>query len=655
MFKTFGRVFGWFEGLIDTFTDRPIEQPPASLLAFYWYFMRQVWPFFLAVLAIGLVAALIEVSLFAFLGKIVDLVREASSPEAFFEEHGWTLAFMGFVALIARPIVFFVHDLLIHQSMTPTFVNMIRWQTHRYVLRQSMSFFQNDFAGRITTKVVQTAGSLRESAVQTTDALWFMIIYITSAVVLFSAADPRLAWPLLIWLAAFIAALVYFVPRIKDRSRIMAEARSMLTGRIVDSYTNILTVKLFAHAEREDEYARYAISDHTEKFLDQLRLITLMKSAIYWINGALIVGTGAMALWLWSTGSITVGAFALAAGLVLRINNMSGWIMWTVTGIFEHIGIVQDGIQTLSQPTEVLDVPDAPRLDVSNGKIDFENIRFHYGKDKGVIEDLSLTIRPGEKVGLVGPSGAGKSTLVNLLLRFHDLEGGRILIDGQDIARVNQESLRAHIGMVTQDTSLLHRSVMANIVYGKPEVSDAEAYQAAARAQAAQFIPNLVDLRGRKGYEAHVGERGVKLSGGQRQRVAIARVLLKDAPILILDEATSALDSEVEAAIQEQLVDLMAGKTVIAIAHRLSTIAAMDRLVIMDAGRIVEEGSHDALLAEGGLYARLWQRQSGGFLLSEPVMAPVGFGGGLPENDERTQPLTTRSRVLADQSSDERP
>lgn len=654
MSNAIARMFTWFERLIDPFYDRPIERPPENLLAFYWHFVRQVWPFFAALLAIGLVGALIEVSLFAFLGEIVDLVRSASTPSAFFEEHGSTLFWMGFVALIARPIVFLIHDLLIHQTLTPTFVNMIRWQTHRYVLRQSMNFFQNDFAGRITTKVVQASGSLRESAVQTTDAVWFMIIYITSAIALFSAADPRLAWPLLIWLVFFAATLIYFVPRIKERSRIMSEARSMLTGRVVDSYTNILTVKLFAHAEREDDYARHAISDHTEKFLDQLRLITVMKVILYIINGALIVGTGGMALWLWSGGHITVGAFALAAGLILRINNMSGWIMWTVTAIFEHIGIVQDGIQTLSQPTEVQDAPKAPALVVPKGEIAYEKVRFHYGKTKGVIDDLSLTVHPGEKVGLVGPSGAGKSTLVNLLLRFYDVEAGRILIDGQDIGQVDQESLRAHIGMVTQDTSLLHRSVMANIVYGRPDVTEADAFKAADRAQAAAFIPGLVDLRGRQGYDAHVGERGVKLSGGQRQRVAIARVLLKDAPILILDEATSALDSEVEAAIQEQLIDLMAGKTVIAIAHRLSTIAAMDRLVIMDAGEIVEEGSHDDLIAKDGLYARLWARQSGGFLLPEREQDMGVIGGDLPEEEDRTKPDTTRPRVLADRSSDER-
>jgi ATP-binding cassette subfamily B multidrug efflux pump len=397
----------------------------------------------------------------------------------------------------------------------------------------------------------------------------------------------------------------------------MAEARSMLPGRIVDSYTNILTVKLFAHADREDAYARAALAEHTERFREQQRLITTMQAVLWVINGGLIVGTGGLALWLWGQGLVTVGAIALTIGLVIRLNNMAGWIMWVVTALFENIGTVQEGLETIARPYTVLDVPDAPPLRVTRGEIRYEGIRFHYGKAGGVIDDLSLAIRPGEKVGLVGRSGAGKSTLVHLLLRFHDLEAGRILIDGQDIAAVQQDSLRAQIGLVTQDTSLLHRSVLDNILYGRPDASAADAAAAARRAHADGFIAGLEDLRGRQGYLAHVGERGVKLSGGQRQRIAIARVLLKDAPILVLDEATSALDSEVEAAIQEQLAELMRGKTVIAIAHRLSTIAAMDRLVILDEGRIVEEGSHEALLRGGGLYADLWARQSGGFLARE--------------------------------------
>jgi ATP-binding cassette subfamily B multidrug efflux pump len=420
--------------------------------------------------------------------------------------------------------------------------------------------------------------------------------------------------PLVVWVAGFAAAIAYFVPRVKDRAAVMSEARSTLTGRIVDSYTNMATVKLFAHADREEGYAKRAFEDHTAKFHAQLRMITGMEAAIWALNGALITVTAALALWLWSGGHITVGAIALAVGLVIRIVNMSGWIMWVLTSIFENIGTVQEGMETIARPHGLVDRPNAPALEVTRGEIAYDNVTFHYGKGQGVIEDLSLTIRPGEKVGLVGRSGAGKSTLVNLLLRFYDLEGGRIRIDGQDISAVSQESLRARIGMVTQDTSLLHRSILDNILYGDPTAGREAAWAAAQKAHADGFIPELVDARGRRGMDAHVGERGVKLSGGQRQRIAIARVLLKDAPILVLDEATSALDSEIEEAIQEQLSNLMAGKTVIAIAHRLSTIAAMDRLVVMDKGRIVEEGSHSRLVARGGLYAQLWRRQSGGFL-----------------------------------------
>jgi ATP-binding cassette subfamily B multidrug efflux pump len=445
------------------------------------------------------------------------------------------------------------------------------------------------------------------------------------AAVIFAAADWRLLLPLLAWLAAYFGALLYFVPRIKERSTEAAEARSMLVGRIVDSYTNILTVKLFAHAEREDAYARGALEDQMAKWQASLRLQTAMELVLYTLNGFLMVSATALAIWLWSEGLVTIGAIAAVTALVLRIIGMSGWILWVVAGIFENIGVVQEGMDTISRANVVIDQPGSKTLAVHEGEIRFEHLSFHYGRELepgtgrpgGVIHDLSLTIKPGEKVGLVGRSGAGKSTLVNLLLRFYDLESGRILIDGQNIAQVTQNSLRAQIGMVTQDTSLMHRSVLDNILYGRPEAGEASAISAAKKAHAHDFIQGLEDLRGRKAYGAHVGERGVKLSGGQRQRVAIARVLLKNAPILILDEATSALDSEVEAAIQEQLYNLMEGKTVIAIAHRLSTIAAMDRLVIMDQGRIIEQGSHGELLKRGGLYAELWARQSGGFLAKE--------------------------------------
>ena len=610
-------MFRWFEKHIDPFERGPQTRPPEGLIAFYWHYLQPVWPYFLLLLVVGFVGSIIEVSLFAYIGSLVDLMKNAATPAAFFDEHGWLLIWMASVALLWRPLVFAVSDLVKNQMISPPFTNRIRWQTHRWVLRQSLGYFQNDFAGRVANKIMQTAPALRESITQVVEAIWFVLVYTLSALWLFAEADLRLTAPLLIWLAGYIWSLWYFVPKIKVRAVANAEARSMLTGRIVDSYTNISTVKLFAHADREDSYAAAAMQEHMDTFKAQLRTITFMNVTVWTMNGALMVGTAGVALWLWSQGAVTIGAVALASGLSIRIVNMSGWIMWVVTGIFENIGAVQEGMETISREHDVVDAPDAKPLRVPKGEIRYEGIRFHYGKDKGVIEDLSLTIRPGEKVGLVGRSGAGKSTLVNLLLRFYDLEGGRITIDGQDISHVTQDSLRANIGMVTQDTSLLHRSVMDNILYGKPEASEAEAIAAARRAQADHFVPMLQDFKGRKGYAAHVGERGVKLSGGQRQRIAIARVLLKNAPILVLDEATSALDSEVEAAIQEQLYNLMEGKTVIAIAHRLSTIAAMDRLVIMDEGAIIEEGTHQALLQKGGVYSDLWSRQSGGFLAKE--------------------------------------
>jgi ATP-binding cassette, subfamily B, multidrug efflux pump len=621
----FGRIFTWFETRIDAFARPGIVRPPDTLWAFYWYFIKPVWPVFAALLVMGFLGSSIEVMLFAFIGELVDLMKATPNPETFVADHQGILLWMAFVALVARPIVSTVHDLVKNQMVATTFTNRIRWQTHSYVMRQSLGFFQNDFAGRVANKIIQTAPALRESVVQLVDALWYAAVQFAGTLILFAAADWRLTLPLVAWLAAYVFALMYFVPRIKARSTETSEARSMLVGRIVDSYTNILTVKLFAHAEREEDYARVAFTEQMHKWQASLRLITSMELSLYALNGVLIVASSWLAISLWSVGAVSTGAIAAAIGLIIRIVSMSGWVMWTISGIFENIGVVHEGMETISRANTVLDAPAAAPLAVRNGEIRFSGIRFDYGKSANtavgrpmrIIENLSLTVKPGEKVGLVGRSGAGKSTLVNLLLRFYDLEGGRILIDGQDIATVTQDSLREQIGVVTQDTSLLHRSVMDNILYGRPDASTATMMASAKQAQADGFIAGLEDMKGRKGYDAHVGERGVKLSGGQRQRIAIARVLLKNAPILILDEATSALDSEVEAAIQESLRTLMDGKTVIAIAHRLSTIAAMDRLVIMDEGRIIEEGSHQDLLKRGGLYADLWARQSGGFLAQE--------------------------------------
>ncbi|MBA1208538.1 ABC transporter ATP-binding protein [Pseudomonas fulva] len=602
-----------FEQLIDIFRDAPSEAPPSGVWAFYIYYLRQVWPSFLALLVVGLIASLIEVAMFSFLSRIIDLAQGAPNARIF-SEHSAELIWMLVVVLLLRPLFFGLHDLLVHQAINPGMTSMIRWQNHSYVLKQSLNFFQSDFAGRIAQRIMQTGNSLRDSAVQAVDALWHVLIYAITSLVLFAEADWRLMLPLVIWIVCFIAALAYFVPRVKARSVVSSEARSKLMGRIVDGYTNIATLKLFAHTDHEQQYAREAISEQTEKTQLASRVITSMDVVITTLNGLLVVGTTGLALWLWSQSLITVGAIALATGLVIRIVNMSGWIMWVVNGIFENIGMVQDGLQTIAQPVTVTDRPAAPALKVTQGAVRFENVRFHYGEARNVIEGLNLAIRPGEKIGLIGPSGAGKSTLVNLLLRLYDVQGGQILIDDQDIAQVSQASLRAQIGMITQDTSLLHRSIRENLLYGRPDATDAQLQEAVRRARADEFIPHLSDAQGRTGLDAHVGERGVKLSGGQRQRIAIARVLLKNAPILIMDEATSALDSEVEAAIQESLETLMQGKTVIAIAHRLSTIARMDRLVVLDKGRIVEVGSHAELLEQRGLYARLWQHQTGGFV-----------------------------------------
>lgn len=557
--------------------------------------------------------ALMEVTLFGFLGQLVDWLS-TKEPDMLWQDEGNTLIALGGLILFVLPLTVLLHSTIVHQALLGNYPMRIRWQAHRYLLGQSLSFYQNEFAGRIATKVMQTALSVREAVMKLLDVLLFVAVYFIGMAVVVASADWRLTAPLLIWLICYVFTLRHYIPRLRAISVKQADARSRMTGAIVDTYTNIQTVKLFSHSKRESDYAKASMDGFLQTVHPQMRLVTRLNVTVWALNALLIFSISAMSIWLWSFGAVTTGAIAVATGLGLRLNGMSQWIMWEVSGLFENIGAVQDGINTLAQPREVQDEDKAPALSIDKGSIEFDDVSFHYGKGEGVLDHLDLKLKPGEKLGIVGRSGAGKSTLVNLLLRFHELEGGAIRIDGQDISQVKQESLRAQIGVVTQDTSLLHRSVRDNITYGSPDASDEEMEIAAHQAEAHNFIQDLSDLTGREGYDAHVGERGVKLSGGQRQRIAIARVLLKDAPILILDEATSALDSEVESAIQASLYKLMEGKTVIAIAHRLSTIAAMDRLIVLDEGKIVEEGNHQSLLENNGLYAQLWARQSGGFI-----------------------------------------
>ena len=595
-------------------TQAPAQaEPPASLLAFYWHYARQARRLFLALFAAGFVVALLDTMIPVFIGRVVTLLT-SNPPDQLFDKFWPLLLLMAFVLLVARPIAMVTQALIANQAIAANVSNRIRWQSHWHVVRQSWSFFQNDFAGRIATRVMQTGPAIRESVVALLTAVWYILVYGTGALILLARADPWLALPVVLWFAGYSAMLRFFVPRMRDRSKDMTEIRSMLTGRIVDSYTNILTVKLFARARDEDAYVRDAIDSHTRQFHVSLRLNTLFGLTLATLNALLVTGTGGLALLLWTRGQVSVGTVAMALPLAWQIVNIAGWVAWQVTDIFENIGVVQEGMLTIARPITLADRSDAPALAITRGEIIFDDVRFGYGRETGVLEGLTLKVAPGEKIGLIGRSGAGKSTLVNLMLRFFDLEDGRILIDGQDIAGVTQESLRAQISMVTQDTSLLHRSIRDNIRYGRLNAGEAEIVAAAKLAHAHEFILELEDWRGRRGYDAHVGERGVKLSGGQRQRIAIARVILKDAPILVLDEATSALDSEVEGAIQQSLGTLMTGKTVIAIAHRLSTIARMDRLVVLDHGRVVEQGTHADLLRLGGHYAALWRRQSGGFI-----------------------------------------
>ena len=615
-------MFAAFERLVDPYPAAEPEMPPKGLFAFSYHYTRPFLVPLLVMAALTALIAVIEIVFFAFIGDLVDWLA-AADRATFLDVHSGELIVMGLVVVVGFPLATLFQNLLMFQTIYGNFPMLVRWKAHRYILGQSLDFFHNEFAGRVSQKVMQTALAVRETVTKVLDVFVYVVVYFVGTLYLVGRADLWLTVPLILWLAAYVGILVVFIPKLQRISMVQADARAQMTGRVVDSYTNIQTIKLFAHTLREQDYARDAMDEFMVTVYRQMRLVTALNMSLHVANSLLLAAVAGVAIYGWLQDIISLGAIAVAIALVMRIRAMSQWILWETANLFENVGTVEDGITTIAQPVAITDKDKARTLDVARGEIAFDHARFHYGRQHKVIEDFSLVIAPGEKVGLVGRSGAGKSTLVNLLLRFYDLEGGRILIDGQDITRVTQESLRSRIGMVTQDTSLLHRSVRENIAYGRPDATEAEIIAAARQAEADDFIRVLADAKGRSGYDAHVGERGVKLSGGQRQRIAIARVLLKDAPILILDEATSALDSEVEAAIQSSLYRLMEGKTVIAIAHRLSTIAAMDRLVVLDHGRIAEIGTHEELLRRGGLYAQLWSRQSGGFLDDE-LMQAVG-------------------------------
>ncbi|MCW8347502.1 ABC transporter ATP-binding protein/permease [Vibrio sp. ZSDZ65] len=616
-------MFKRFESFTKAFPKQEPEQPPEGIFAFCRHFTRGFEKPLILMALLSTTVAIIEVALFSFMGELVDLLT-ASTPETFMAENGSTLFWIGLVILLVMPALILVYSLLTHQTLLGNYPMSIRWQMHRYLLKQSLSFYQDDFAGRVATKVMQTALAVRETVMKTADVFVYVMVYFTSMLFILAQADLWLMLPMLLWLFAYIGIQLYFVPKLKKVAAEQADSRSLMTGRIVDSYTNISTVKLFSHSKRETEYAKEGMDGFLDTVHRQMRLVTGFDVCVQLANYILLFSIAGISIYLWMQSAITIGAIAIAISLALRINGMSMWIMWEVGALFENMGTVVDGIKTMSKPIAIQDKPDAKPIVVDQGGIEFDNVSFHYGENKGVISNLNLNIKPGEKVGLVGRSGAGKSTLVNLLLRFHDVEGGQIRIDGQTISEVTQDSLRSKIGMVTQDTSLLHRSIRENIMYGRPDATEDDLLSATKQAHANEFVETLTDPFGNVGYDAQVGERGVKLSGGQRQRIAISRVLLKNAPILILDEATSALDSEVEAAIQESLNELMEGKTVIAIAHRLSTIAAMDRLIVLDQGQVLEEGTHQELIEQKGVYAQLWAHQTGGFICGEDNVEQEG-------------------------------
>lgn len=606
-------MFKFFEGLVDPYIDYDKNETPSRRL--YPFLRNYARPFDRIFLIAGLLTVVIaasEILLLSYMGRLVDLL--VGPPTNVWAEHGVEFVLVAVLILTLRPLVYGAQVVLLNNTILPNFPTLIRYRAHRHVLNQSIGWFENDFAGRIANRMMQTPPAAGEVVFQIFDAMAFAIAYVIGGMILLGDADPRLILPLLLWLVPYGLLLWWVVVKIGPASKASSEARSEVTARIVDSYTNVHSVKMFDHTDAEIDYATEVIENAREKFKYEMRLFTIMDVALTFMNGILIVGVVGYAVWLWFGSLASVGVVASATALALRLSAMSGWIMWAVSSFFRELGIVQEGMETIAQPVELVDAPGAKPLVFSSGKIEVKNLSHHYGRKSGGLDNVSLTIRPGEKVGLVGRSGAGKSTLVKLLLRFYDVESGQILIDGQDIAHIEQGSLRSQIGMVQQDSSLLHRSVRDNIIYGRPQATEADMIAAAKQAEAHEFILSLEDKDGRTGYDARVGERGVKLSGGQRQRIAIARVMLKDAPILLLDEATSALDSESEASIQQTLYGLMQGKTVVAIAHRLSTIAQMDRIIVMDQGRIVEDGSHETLLDQGGIYAGLWQRQSGGFL-----------------------------------------